>query len=197
MENVKLKTAEMAAIEGSGKGMRAPLQRKIRRQAAQILKKVLTGDEQRKSQASIKTLIYAPNIVAKKATLALTCRCLKCELFRLHYYRLSANLSPNVPHFTRFFCVLCTFGSFFHPWRQISTYIWMAGRRNLSSPFTQLLLASFAVSYLEIARVHYGHLWIVCSSFNHFWREWIQCISASFVWLPFCAGWMHDRPCSN
>ncbi|OAE20592.1 hypothetical protein AXG93_517s1050 [Marchantia polymorpha subsp. ruderalis] len=77
MENVKLKTAEMAAIEGSGKGMRAPLQRKIRRQAAQILKKVLTGDEQRKSQASIKTLIYAPNIVAKKATLALTCRCLK------------------------------------------------------------------------------------------------------------------------
>ncbi|KAG6557022.1 hypothetical protein Mapa_001439 [Marchantia paleacea] len=77
MENVKLKTAEMAAIEGTGKGMRAPLQRKIRRQAAQILKKVLTGDEQRKSQASIKTLIYAPNIVAKKATLALTCRCLK------------------------------------------------------------------------------------------------------------------------
>ncbi|KAL2611496.1 hypothetical protein R1flu_023188 [Riccia fluitans] len=77
MAKVKLKTAEMDALEGNGKGLRAPLQRKIRRQAAEILKKLLIGDAHRQSQASIKTLIYAPSIVAKKATMALTCRCLK------------------------------------------------------------------------------------------------------------------------
>ncbi|KAL3682791.1 hypothetical protein R1sor_000813 [Riccia sorocarpa] len=77
MNKVKLKTAEKYAVEGRAKGLRPPLQRKIRRQTADILKKVLTGDANRQSQASIKTLIYAPSIVAKKATMALTCRCLK------------------------------------------------------------------------------------------------------------------------
>ncbi|CAM6099432.1 unnamed protein product [Calypogeia fissa] len=68
----------MAPTDGSKqKGMRAPLQRAIRRQVAQILRKVVHGDERRASQASIKSLIYEPSIVAKKATLALTCRCLK------------------------------------------------------------------------------------------------------------------------
>lgn len=70
----------MAPTDSSQKkGPRAPLQRAIRRQVAQILRKVVVGDEKRKSHASIKALIYDPSIVAKKATLALTCRCLKCE----------------------------------------------------------------------------------------------------------------------
>lgn len=61
------------------KGMRVQLLAKVRRQAAKAVQSLLKGDADRRASASIRSLIYAPSIVAKKATLALTCQTLKCE----------------------------------------------------------------------------------------------------------------------
>jgi len=60
-------------------GMRPQLLGKVRRQAAKVVGTLLKGDADRRASASIKSLIYAPSVVAKKATLALTCQTLKCE----------------------------------------------------------------------------------------------------------------------
>ncbi|KAG0562494.1 hypothetical protein KC19_9G151000 [Ceratodon purpureus] len=58
-------------------GMRPQLLGKVRRQAAKVVGTLLKGDADRRASASIKSLIYAPSVVAKKATLALTCQTLK------------------------------------------------------------------------------------------------------------------------
>lgn len=60
-------------------GMRPQLLGKVRRQAAKVVGTLLKGDADRRASASIKSLIYAPSVVAKKATLALTCQTLKCK----------------------------------------------------------------------------------------------------------------------
>ena len=65
------------------KGMRVQLLAKVRRQAARAVQSLLKGDADRRASASIRSLIYAPSIVAKKATLALTCQTLKCEFLLL------------------------------------------------------------------------------------------------------------------
>ncbi|XP_024364963.1 25S rRNA (cytosine-C(5))-methyltransferase NSUN5 [Physcomitrium patens] len=57
--------------------MRPQLLGKVRRQAAKVVGTLLKGDADRRASASMKSLIYAPSVVAKKATLALTCQTLK------------------------------------------------------------------------------------------------------------------------
>lgn len=69
-----------AKVEKGGGGMRQQLLNKVRRQAAKAVRTVLHGDEHRKASGSIRSLVYAPSVVAKKATLALTCHTLKCQL---------------------------------------------------------------------------------------------------------------------
>lgn len=63
--------------------MRPQLLGKVRRQAAKVVGTLLKGDADRRASASMKSLIYAPSVVAKKATLALTCQTLKCRSFDL------------------------------------------------------------------------------------------------------------------
>lgn len=80
------KRRAMVQESGGGreaKGMRVQLLAKVRRQAAKAVQSLLKGDADRRASASIRSLIYAPSIVAKKATLALTCQTLKCEFLPL------------------------------------------------------------------------------------------------------------------
>ncbi|EFJ19464.1 hypothetical protein SELMODRAFT_111166 [Selaginella moellendorffii] len=58
-------------------GAKKPALHFVRRQVARILRQVLAGNTQHRALASIKSLVYKPSIVAKKATLALICNTLK------------------------------------------------------------------------------------------------------------------------
>lgn len=62
-------------FRGSAEGRSAYF---ARREAANVLKKVLQGDARRRAVGSIKTLVYAPSVRNKKATFALVCETLKC-----------------------------------------------------------------------------------------------------------------------
>jgi hypothetical protein len=82
MGKVKARKDKLGKESGDAtSGMRPQLLGKVRRQAAKVVGTLLQGDADRRASASIKSLIYAPSVVAKKATLALTCQTLKCESF--------------------------------------------------------------------------------------------------------------------
>lgn len=60
-------------------GLPAAVEKKVHRQAAIAVGKLLEADEKKQGGASIKTLTLAPGVIAKKATYALTCETLRCE----------------------------------------------------------------------------------------------------------------------
>lgn len=51
-----------------------------RREAANVLRSVLRGDAERRAVASIKSLVFSPNVRNKRATFALVCETLKRNL---------------------------------------------------------------------------------------------------------------------
>jgi hypothetical protein len=59
-------------------GMPPAVEKKVHRQAAAAVGKLLEADEEKRGGANIKTLTLAPANIAKKATYALTCETLRC-----------------------------------------------------------------------------------------------------------------------
>ncbi|KAJ7522083.1 hypothetical protein O6H91_19G082600 [Diphasiastrum complanatum] len=68
---------QSASQHKDGARARSPPLHLIRRQVARILRILLKGDAQRRAQGTIRSLVYKPSVVAKRATLALTCGTLK------------------------------------------------------------------------------------------------------------------------
>jgi hypothetical protein len=59
-------------------GLPPAVEKKVHRQAAAAIGKLLEADEKKQGGANIKTLTLAPANIAKKATYALTCETLRC-----------------------------------------------------------------------------------------------------------------------
>ena len=78
---IKSRMKEESAIDGGKKDKRRrPVDRRVYEQAGKAVEAIVKADKTKSAGRSLRSLKLAPRNVAKKATHALTCETLRCNL---------------------------------------------------------------------------------------------------------------------